>query len=48
MQKYSNTIDLPVGKLKLMTPFPNIQLTSKEVTLSNFSDKICVIHMYTG
>ena len=47
MSKERNN-DLPVGKLKLMTKYPDVNLTSKEITLRDFSSKVCVLHLYTG
>ena len=40
--------NLPVGRIKLMTKFPNVRLTNIETTLAKYSDKICVVHLYTG
>ena len=40
--------NLPVGRIKLMTKFPNVRLTNTETTIAEYSDKICVVHLYTG
>ena len=39
---------LPVGNIKIITKYPEVRLTNRETTLSEFSDKICVVHLYTG
>jgi len=44
----SKDYGLPVGRIKLVTPYPNVKLTSIKKTLADYSDKICVIHLYTG
>jgi hypothetical protein len=44
----NNENQLPVGKIQLINPFPNVQLSNKIIDLSKFADKICVIHLYTG
>ena len=41
-------IQLPVGKIQLLNPFPDVSLSNNITDLSQFSDKICVIHLYTG
>ena len=41
-------INLPVGRIKLMTKYPNVRLTNIETTLAEYSNKICVVHLYTG
>ena len=38
----------PVGRLKLMTPFPGVRATKNETSLADYADKICVVHLYTG
>jgi len=48
LSQESKDYGLPVGRIKLVTPYPNVKLTSIKKTLADYSEKICVIHLYTG
>lgn len=47
-KKMAEPSGLPVGRLKLMTPFPGVCATKNETSLADYADKICVVHLYTG
>ena len=39
---------MPVGSFTLMSAAPGVALTDTEKTLQDYSDKLTVIHLYTG